>query len=62
MSDKDTLPDLPETGDWKVTEGAIKTTATDISGQYPPRIMERGKLSSRTRARLQPVPEGDKPA
>lgn len=50
---------LPETGDWKVTAGSVKAVAVDQSGAHPPRIMEQGKVSSRTRGRLQPVKPED---
>jgi len=50
---------LPETGDWKVTEGSVKTQAVDVTGNHPPRTLERGKVSSRTRSRLQPAPKAD---
>lgn len=60
MSDEIPKTELPETGDWKVTEGSKKTTAVDVTGQHAPRFVEGGKLSSRTKARLQPAPPRDK--
>lgn len=51
---------LPQTGDWKVTAGAAKAQAVDVTGKHPPRFMEQGRVSSRTGARLQPAPPGNR--